>query len=93
MKSILILFLLVLILSLDGRGKGEGEALAHPGRLDDKGCHKVAKDYEYESGKILKAGTYHCHGKLNDTPLDGTQLLENPGEHGREIEQKKDKNK
>lgn len=64
-------------------------AHAHPGRLDDKNCHRVTEDWKYESGKVLKAGTQHCHGKLNDTPLDGKQLLEDPQDQGRAVKQKK----
>lgn len=65
-------------------------AFAHPGRLNDIGCHKVTQDWKYKSGKVLKAGTYHCHGRLNDFPLDGTQILEDPNDKGEPVK-KKDK--
>lgn len=68
-------------------------ALAHPGRLDDKNCHRVKEDWRYESGKVLKKGAYHCHGKLNDMPLDGTQLLEDPSDRGAPVRKQKDKRK
>lgn len=74
MKSLLLSFSLVLLVS--------GYAFAHPGRLDEKNCHRVTEDWKYKSGKILKAGTYHCHGKLNDMLLDGRNILEDPNDKG-----------
>ena len=61
---------------------------AHPGRLDDKGCHKVTEDWQYEDGRVLKAGTEHCHRGLGAMPLDGKEMLQDhadPGKSSKDI--------
>ncbi len=62
----------------------------HPGALDDSNCHYVKQDYKYHSGKVLKKGSYHCHGRLNDLALDGRNMIED--EKG-EKKESKDKQK
>lgn len=60
----------------------------HPGRLDKNGCHEVTEDWQYESGKVLKAGTEHCHRGLGAMQLDGKEMLQDhadPGKSVREI--------
>ena len=51
---------------------------AHPGRLDADGCHTVHPhaDYIYKSGKVLKAGTRHCHRTLGELRFDGLEVLQ-----------------
>ncbi len=51
-------------------------AYGHPGALDDSNCHRVQQDYKYKDGKLLKKGSQHCHGRLNDLALDGRNMLE-----------------
>jgi hypothetical protein len=63
-------------------------ALAHPGRLNDDGCHQVHKDWKYKNGKVLKAGSMHCHRGLGKMKLDGSELLEDPKDPGEEAEKK-----
>lgn len=55
---------------------------AHPGRLDQKGCHKVWKDWRSTDGKRLyKAGTRHCHKVSDEVKLgQDTILVEEPTE-------------
>jgi hypothetical protein len=65
-------------------------AYGHPGALDDSNCHRVQQDYKYQSGKVLKKGSYHCHGRLNDLALDGRNMIED--EKG-EKKESKDKQK
>jgi hypothetical protein len=65
-------------------------AYGHPGALDDSNCHRVQQDYKYQSGKVLKNGSYHCHGRLNDLALDGRNMIED--EKG-EKKESKDKQK
>ena len=49
---------------------------AHPGRLDQDGCHRVHATFTYRSGKVEPAGTMHCHRKLTDRlRLDGREIL------------------
>jgi hypothetical protein len=60
-------------------------AYGHPGALDDSNCHRVQQDYKYQSGKVLKKGSYHCHGRL-----DGRNMIED--EKG-EKKESKDKQK
>ena len=52
-------------------------ALAHPGRLDEDGCHHVRKAFIYQSGKVVRPGEYHCHRAAIGKPfkLDGTEVL------------------
>jgi hypothetical protein len=57
-------------------------AYAHPGRLDEDGCHEVHEDYEYDSGKVLKKGTHHCHRPLDKMRLDGKEQLDDPKDQG-----------
>lgn len=54
-----------------------GGAWAHPGRLDKEGCHHVRKNFRYASGKVVKAGEYHCHRLAQGQParLDGREVL------------------
>ena len=58
------------------------QAVAHPGRLDEKGCHKVWKDWRSKDGKRLyKAGTRHCHKVSDEVKLgQDTILVEEPTE-------------
>ena len=65
-------------------------AYGHPGALNDENCHRVQQDYKYQSGKVLKKGSYHCHGRLNDLALDGRNMIED--EKG-EKKESKDKQK
>ena len=64
-------------------------AFAHPGRLDAEGCHEVHEDYEYESGKVLKKGTRHCHRGFGEIKLDGKELLEDPKDPGQSTRDKR----
>jgi hypothetical protein len=64
-------------------------AYGHPGALRDDNCHRVQQDYKYQSGKVLKKGSYHCHGRLNDLSLDGRNVLED--EKGEKKERAKGK--
>ena len=61
---------------------------AHPGRLDQTGCHTVRKPggFTYKSGKVAPEGQYHCHRALVGKPivLDG---LEGVGERGDEAQE------
>ena len=50
-------------------------ALAHSGRIDKDGCHRVSADYKYESGKVSKQGTRHCHRPIGKMKLDGREML------------------
>lgn len=76
------LALLSIFLSMPGTGT------AHPGRLDEQGCHRVLKDFHYVSGKVAKKWTEHCHrhiGKWSvadkqSMKLDGKEVLMGPGE-------------
>ncbi len=61
---------------------------AHPGALDDSNCHFVKQDWKYKSGKVLKKGSYHCHGRLNDLSLDGRNVLEDPDDKGEPVKKK-----
>ena len=56
--------------------------LAHPGRLNSDGCHNVHKDWQYKSGRVVKAGTYHCHRALGRIRLDGKEALQDPNDPG-----------
>ncbi|HAM57416.1 MAG TPA: hypothetical protein DCQ64_19180 [Candidatus Rokubacteria bacterium] len=58
-------------------------ASAHPGRLDEDGCHHVRKNFVYSSGRVVLKGDYHCHRLLVGKPatLDGREVL---GERGDE---------
>ena len=60
-----------------------GAAIGHLGRLAEDGCHNVRRDWQYKSGKILKAGTRHCHRGLEKIRLDGKELLEDPNDQTR----------
>jgi len=52
------------------------QAGAHPGRLDEKGCHKVWKDWQSQDGKRLyKSGTRHCHRVSDEVKLGEDQIL------------------
>ncbi len=86
MKKTALTFIVLLIAAI---------AHAHPGRLDKDGCHYVLKDWKYKSGKVLKAGTYHCHRGLDRMKLDGKELLEDPDDPGEEVkpEPAKEKNR
>jgi hypothetical protein len=55
-------------------------ATAHPGRLDNKGCHRVVTRYEHKSGKVDEPGTEHCHNSKTGEPitLDGKEQLADP---------------
>ena len=50
---------------------------AHPGRLDAEGCHRVRKDFVYQSGRVAKKGDSHCHRAAIGRPfmLDGREVL------------------
>ena len=51
--------------------------LAHPGRLDREGCHRVLTPFTYQSGKMVLPGTTHCHRRLDTgLRLDGKEVLE-----------------
>mgnify|MGYP001570173108 CR=1 FL=1 len=60
--------------------------LAHPGRLNEDGCHHVRKDFTYKSGKVVRKGEYHCHRLLVGKPavLDGSEVLGDKGDDQRE---------
>jgi len=60
--------------------------LTHPGRLNSEGCHNVHKDWEYKDGRVVKAGTYHCHRPLGKMRLDGKEALQDPNDPGKEKE-------
>lgn len=62
-------------------------AQAHPGRLDDKGCHEVTEDWEYSGGRTLKAGTEHCHRSLGAMPLDGKEMLQDHADPGKSLKE------
>ena len=54
---------------------------AHPGRLDEKGCHKVWQDWKSADGKrVYKAGTRHCHRVSDEVRLgqDEIRVEESP---------------
>ena len=55
---------------------------AHPGRLDQTGCHTVRHDYRYKSsGEVLPAGSRHCHRRLDQgMKADGSERLRDEGE-------------
>ena len=59
-----------------------GALHAHPGRLDESGCHQVRERYEYNSGKVLEPGTHHCHRPLGKMRLDGKEMLHDPSDQG-----------
>ena len=70
-------------------GLGPATTLAHPGRLDAKGCHVVRQDWTSSDGKrMYKAGTRHCHRVSDETRLGEDEIrVEEPAErveHGRE---------
>ena len=69
MKACVLAALMLLLCS--------GGAAAHPGRLDAEGCHHVRKDFRYASGRIAKAGEFHCHRLVTGKPmvLDGREVL------------------
>ena len=58
-------------------------AAAHPGRLDKDGCHHVHTLFVHKSGKVDKVGDYHCHRKLGEMKLDGSEQLhdDTPKDH------------
>ena len=49
---------------------------AHPGRLDETGCHNVATKFIYQSGKVAEVGTRHCHRSLGEMRFDGEEVLQ-----------------
>ena len=51
---------------------------AHPGKTDANGCHQVSKNYIYQTGKVLKAGTEHCHATVGKMKFDDKTVLEDP---------------
>jgi len=55
-----------------------GPLMAHPGRLDAKGCHHVETKFVYKSGKVAEVGDSHCHRSLGDMRLDGLEVLQQP---------------
>lgn len=59
---------------------------AHPGRLDERGCHEVRHDFQYSDGRVAKKGDAHCHRVLGigaGVRLDGTESLQD-GRHDHE---------
>jgi len=68
-------------------------AFGHPGATDKNGCHKVSSDYRYiVSGKLLKAGTTHCHAELGKMRI-GKDILEDPYDAAEEVKPTKTKGK
>ena len=63
-------------------------AMAHPGRLNEDGCHFVRRDFVYKSGKVMRKGEYHCHRGLVGKPiiLDGHEVLAERGDEHRNDE-------
>ena len=57
-----------------------GSLAAHPGRLDQTGCHTVRKDFTYKSGKVVRRGEVHCHRLLTGERLKPAIILD-----GREV--------
>ena len=55
-------------------------AQAHPGRLDEHGCHWVHPNIRWidKDGTVFEPGTYHCHRKLGEMKLDGLERLQTP---------------
>ena len=65
MKRLVAVLMATLIVGLFPRF-----ADAHPGRLDERGCHKVWKDWQSQDGKrVYKAGTRHCHRVSDEVRL------------------------
>lgn len=60
---------------------------AHPGRLNEKGCHRVMEDWQYADGRTLKAGTEHCHRGLGIMALDGKEMLQDNADVGRSVKE------
>lgn len=61
---------------------------AHPGRLDERGCHEVRRDFQYSDGRVARQGTRHCHRVLgigDGVTLDGTESLQD-GRHDHDDE-------
>lgn len=68
--SLTLLLLLVLV----------GPAAAHPGRLDEHGCHHVHVRWVAKDGTVFEPGTEHCHRKLGEMKLDGRERLQDDDE-------------
>lgn len=64
---------------------------AHPGRLNQDGCHNVRKDFTYKSGKVVRKGDYHCHRLLVGKPavLDGKEVLADRGDDQKDDEEER----
>lgn len=62
---------------------------AHPGQVNEQGCHRNTKEWKYKSGKVLNAGTEHCHRGLGKMRFDGKELIENPSDRGSEVKTKR----
>jgi hypothetical protein len=66
-------------------------AVAHPGRLDETGCHTVGKrGFTYADGRRLEPGTRHCHGTTGSAAFLG---MEWPSDAEPKIKAEQDKAK
>lgn len=84
-REVKILLCLILMATVMG---SPSAGIAHPGRLNQDGCHTVRKDFIYKSGKVVRKGEYHCHRLLIGKPavLDGSEVLADRGDEQKDEE-------